>query len=174
MKNEIIHFYDYKGNVEVFNSKKEVLEKLGFWFINKNVSKFICSNLDEEHYIGLNKDDYGLYMLRNQYNEPLLSEDFVEDFSILRESKKKYKKSDKKYFWDGEGAVPGTGNLKRYGRYFRHPKTFNLLRHAYSEYEEFEPLNKVRGGRSNIPTAYSDIMKSQTKSWKNYRKNQYR
>lgn len=173
---EIIYLYDYKGNTTIFKNKEDVVEKLGFQFIEKNVTKFICSVLDQEFYIGLNRADYGLYILRNEYNEKLLPYDFLEAANLLKNKNKDkiYKKYNKKYFWNGVGAVPGTGKKKWYGRYFRHPKTLNVLRYAYSEYEEFEPINKVRGGPRSIPTAYSDIMKPEYKNWKYYRKTQYR
>lgn len=170
---EIIYLHDSLGNTTVFNSKKELAKELGYGFIYNNVTKFIGKSSDIIFYDS--NRDYGRYIIRNEYNESLTINDFLEVFNELKKERniKKRDRWDRLYGWNGYGAVPGTGG-RSYGNYFRHPKTLKTLKYAVSDVVDFEPIVKIRGGKSNIPTSYSDIRKERCKNWKEFRKNQYK
>lgn len=122
---------------------------------------------------------YGQYMLINEYGEKLC----IVDFSriIIEERKIQDEKRSVRYnqkFWNGEGAVPGTGK-KTYGNYFRHPKTLAALREACEiKRDEDEIFVPVRGRRRKgyVPSSWDDIHRSDigVKCWKRHRKTQYK
>jgi hypothetical protein len=173
---EIIYLYDSKGNVTIFNDRKEAALKLGYGFINNLVGKYLGSGLnDMEHYRDGNVKYRSDFILRNEYGDILTFQNFSKIFDEIREEKNKNKNTrwNRYSLWNGTGPVPGTGN-KRYGRYFRSPKTLKNLKYYTGVLEEFEPKVKIRGGRSSMPTSWDDISINFTRSWKSHRKTQYK
>ena len=58
------------------------------------------------------------------------------------------------------GPVRGTGG--RYGHYYRHPKTFAEIRNnSIPEYKQF-----VRKSRIELPTVWDDLVRNQSRCWK--------
>lgn len=74
-----------------------------------------------------------------------------------------------------EGPVEGIHRSGKY-RYFRHPKTKKDLAHQAAENSELRTmyLNGKVGRTRIIVDAWDDIGRSRQRSWKNYRKNQWR
>jgi len=70
-----------------------------------------------------------------------------------------------------QDPIPGTGNKKRYGRYFRRPRTTQEKR-AY--FDHIRQGARVRGRRHpcNLPDVYDDryISNLSTGSWKRTKK----
>lgn len=70
------------------------------------------------------------------------------------------------------GPVPlvGLGRFKFGG--YRHPKTLGLLKAATEVRDSLTP--PLRQKVKTIPTCYDDISRQHTRSWKSYRKTQWR
>ena len=83
--------------------------------------------------------------------------------------KRKWRKPIYKYYEKTrpefrKGPVPHTGG--RYGRYYRHPRTFNEIRqNSNPEYKDF-----VRGERKHLPTVWDDKVRGQSRCWKDQSK----
>lgn len=139
-----------------------------------------------------NMNRYGQYMLVTEYNERLCIADFYE--IIMRERKKREDYNHYKYrynwkYWNGEGAVPGTGSKGyRHRKYYRYPQTMNARRAASEvsfhiendedENDVYEIFVPVRNSRSmwKLPNSWDDLPRAsnEIKNWKKFRDKQYK
>jgi len=84
------------------------------------------------------------------------------------------------FFLFRRGGVPGISHPKG-GHYYRHPKTFALLREAALDKapcsmadDTLVDVPKLRQKLGRIPTLYDDVIPGRTRSWKKHRRTQWR
>ncbi len=165
---------DYYSRMIASDARKSLNNK----WIHNGKMRYGDAIRDIGEYAELNY--YNLFLLVNDFNEKLCIIDFIE--CVRRErsisDERKYLAYNKKY-WNGEGAVPGTGK-KTFSRFYRRPKTLNILRQSCEiEFNDDEDIViPFRASRTkwNIPTAWDDKPRSdiRIKNWKKHRKTQYK
>lgn len=176
-----IELISYTGVVSVYSSKKEVYQKLGLNFLVNQVAFEIAEKKKEYHWKDyyvkkdtdlfkavLPKDNQlaiGDFILRDSNNNILTVEDFFEYITISH-----YVGKVKR----GE-SVRGVHRL-RTGHYFRKPRTYNEIKKSFVVKEEGEVEPRKKRSFRKIPTDRHDIHVASRcdRSWKNYRKNQYK
>jgi len=188
MKYETITLYNNKGKaVEEFASKDEAFEKLGYYFIAEEVGLYLesqiktnypVSNVLKEFYrreVRTKVTTHAKFLLKNDYGECLTLGNFQEQIKKRKKSFLVHHRSWRLENWNGVGPVPGIHKSKNYN-YFRHPKTLQALKACYVCKEDGEPPIRGRRRAKQIPTAYSDIGRSDigNNNWKRYRKTQYK
>lgn len=184
-----IYLYSKNNDVQIFDTKDEAFNKLGTNFIANNVALYIGSAEENYYAFGHNRNlttdayrslcswgsqrRFGDFCLRNEYGDILTLVDFREQVLGNQKPYVSFWLRD----WNGEGAVPGTGKRRRYGRYLRYPKTLNALK-AADYYCEEDGEVPVRGKRRKgyVPTAWDDKPRKDWnfKNWKRQRKTQYK
>lgn len=187
---ETIFLYSRSGNVQVYANKDEAYKALGFSFIVYSVSVHIGEigkyatemsfHPKGEKLAKMNQyttqKKFGDFVLRNEYDDVLTIADF--DVQVNNNKATPFVRHDYK-FWNGEGAIPGTGKRKRYGRWLRSPKTTAAIRSSLSVVkEDGEPefRGARRRGYCTLPTRWDDIYKEsyQDRNWKGFRKQQWK
>lgn len=126
---------------------------------------------------------YCQYIVKNAYGATIPAHQIREDIFNLKYNPRKFvytakqKKQLKKHSYDQKSfrswefrkdPVPFTHKHKRYGRYFRHPKTLNEMKlNNDIEYSSF-----VRPKRRKLPTLWDDYYCSNLydRSWKRTKK----
>lgn len=204
MKTEVIYLINKAGIVDIYQNKAEAFKKLGYNFIVYSLAVELASpDRDKiwdgyanrryarkkhegfggqtygELYKKLNHYGelkvYGDFILKNEYNEHLTVLDFAE--FIFKDRKENPYVKYRHEYWNGEGAVPGTGKRGHY-RYIRSPRTLCMLKDASSEIDDDEIEYNVinRRPKGNITTSWDDKGRSDwsIKNWKRHRKTQYK
>lgn len=125
---------------------------------------------------------YGSYMLINDFNEIFCICDF-KDLVLQERRNKRNEYNRSKKFWNGNGAVPGTGVGRRRAGWaksiYKFPKTVSMMKEAFDvvddEFEIQEPpiRNKLK---MVIRDVWDELPRTDRKNnnWKRYRRNQYK
>ncbi|HSD39040.1 MAG TPA: hypothetical protein VLC92_16120 [Rhodocyclaceae bacterium] len=161
-RNTAVTLFSSDGQVYVYASMKEALSELGFSFIRRSVSaqfERYCwhyAKTSGEYCRSLRRN---LYVMRNDWGEPLMAEDFVH----LVQVRQVYRK-----LWFG-GRTAG-------GHHFRRPKTQNERRMNDAVVEEGEPVPRAARRGQSIPSDRHDyaIAARKDRGWKRHRRTQWR
>lgn len=100
--------------------------------------------------------------------------DYADKIFAFDMKNRKCKWKSKKHIYEMEknlprfrkDPIPRTSHKWRFGSFYRYPRTTQEIRNnSIPEYEQF-----VRKKRKQIPTAYDDIPRGQSRSWKDQSK----
>ena len=153
-----MHLINRDGVRKSFRSKQHALNELGYYWIQANVSRdfsgFTISN-------GILRYESRNYIMRDDEDQALTEEDFYHLVQNRRPT------------WNGEGPVPGI-HKARYSHSHRRPKIASECRARFAM-DELEPAMRAKRATLGKVNGWGSLRSDwDQKSWKRYRKHQWK
>lgn len=150
------------GTSRLFANRRLLLNALGLSCLRRAVGPRLDPSLNWR------------YVIRDENGTPLFARDFEH---LAPHNALEFYGRYGRVNWNGEGPVPHTGRSHRYHVFRSAMRTAQERRlHAFVDVEAGEPPPRACRTGFNLPSNYSDFARSDydTRSWKHYRKNQWK
>lgn len=181
-----ISLFCIDGSVRVFSSLGKAKKELGLRWIAENVGEHFRAYLHTAYFEGLMARSTAAkagsvkgervyqerrYVMRNDAGEPVTRADFQTPYSS------QYSRywAHRYAHWNGEGPVPGVHKHNAGRHYYRRPANIRARKLSLClDPDDVAP--RAKQSLKNLPDTWDDygVASRKDKSWKRYRKTQYR
>ena len=178
-----VSLFHKDGSVHVYATLAEAKKQLGLRWIAQNVGAHFREYRYTPQYFSYGEScppipgeavyDERDYVMRDDFGQPLTHADFA---SLAPKRPYVYRWEMKYRLWNGEGPVPGSRKRRGGRHYCRRLRVVRTLRQSYPVYEDFEVAPRGHRSSRNLPDTRDGhlVAAREDRSWKRYRKTQYK